>query len=76
MSILIVQENKKARFDYTVIGDTVNVAQRLQGVACGNQVLISADCYENVKQSFNCKKIGSVSLKNKSSEVLIYEVLN
>jgi adenylate cyclase len=64
------------RLDYTVIGDTVNIAQRLQGVACGNQVLISVDCYEVVKQSFNCKKIGSVSLKNKSSEVLVYEVLN
>ena len=64
------------RLDYTVIGDTVNTAQRLQGAATASQVLITEDCYEKVKQSFNCKKIGAASLKNKSAEVILYEVLN
>ena len=64
------------RLDYTVIGDTVNTAQRLQGAATASQVLITEDCYEKVKQSFNCKKIGTASLKNKSAEVILYEVLN
>lgn len=64
------------RLDYTVIGDTVNTAQRLQSVATGNQIVISETCYEKVKQSFNCKQIGSVSLKNKASEIIIFEVVN
>jgi len=64
------------RLDYTVIGDTVNTAQRLQSVAAGNQVVISETCYEKVKQSFNCRLIGPVTLKNKAKEVMIYEVLN
>ena len=64
------------RLDFTVIGDTVNTAQRLQGAASGSQVVISESCYEKVKQSFNCKKIGLTSLKNKEAEVMIYEVLN
>ena len=64
------------RLDYTVIGDTVNTAQRLQGAATASQVLITEDCHEKVKQSFNCKKIGAASLKNKSAEVILYEVLN
>ena len=64
------------RLDYTVIGDTVNTAQRLQGAATASQVLITEDCYEKVKQSFNCKKIGAASLKNKAAEVILYEVLN
>ena len=64
------------RLDYTVIGDTVNTAQRLQSVAIASQVVISESCYEKVKQSFNCQKLGSVSLKNKSSEIILYEVLN
>jgi len=64
------------RLDYTVIGDTVNTAQRLQSVASGNQVVISDICYEKVKQSFSCRQIGLVSLKNKSTEIMIYEVLN
>ncbi|MDE3143211.1 MAG: response regulator [Bacteroidota bacterium] len=64
------------RLDYTVIGDTVNTAQRLQAVAAKSQILITEACYEKVKQSFNCKKNGAVSLKNKSAEVMLYEVLN
>ncbi len=64
------------RLDYTVIGDTVNTAQRLQGAATDSQVLITEECFEKVKQSFNCKKIGSVNLKNKSDKVVIYEVIN
>jgi adenylate cyclase len=64
------------RLDYTVIGDTVNTAQRLQSAAGSGQIVISEHCYHKVSQSFNCKKIGAVSLKNKSEEVVIYEVLN
>lgn len=64
------------RLDYTVIGDTVNTAQRLQGAAGVSQVVITEQCFEKVKQSFNCKKIGPASLKNKSVETILYEVLN
>jgi adenylate cyclase len=64
------------RLDYTVIGDTVNTAQRLQTAASNSQVVISETCYEKVRQSFNCKKIGPVSLKNKAGETTIYEVLD
>ena len=64
------------RLDYTVIGDTVNTAQRLQAVAGQNQVVITEACFKKVNKSFNCKEIGPVHLKNKSLEVMIYEVLN
>ena len=64
------------RLDYTVIGDTVNTAQRLQSAAAPGQILINAICYEKVKESFNCRKVGEVSLKNKADQVLIYEVLD
>ncbi len=64
------------RLDYTVIGDIVNTAQRLQSAAGNSQVVINEACFEKVKLSFNCKKIGSVNLKNKSGEMVLYEVLN
>ncbi len=63
------------RLDYTVIGDTVNTAARLEAVAKENQIVISESCYEQVKESFQCEKIGSIQLKNKASELVIYEVI-
>lgn len=64
------------RLDYTVIGDVVNTAQRLQGKAGNNQILITEESYEKVKQSFECNKIGNVVLKNKEAEMMLYEVMN
>jgi class 3 adenylate cyclase/DNA-binding response OmpR family regulator len=65
------------RLDYTVIGDTVNTAQRLQSAAGEGKIIISETAYEKVKESFNCKKIDdAVALKNKSAAVVLYEVLD
>ena len=64
------------RLDYTVIGDVVNTAQRLQTIEKEGQIIISESSYEKVKESFNCNKVGEVSLKNKSKPVMIYEVLD
>jgi len=63
------------RLDYTVIGDEVNLAQRLQSIAEPNQILISEASYEKAKESFSCQKIKEVNLKNKAKPVIIYEVL-
>jgi class 3 adenylate cyclase/FixJ family two-component response regulator len=63
------------RLDFTVIGDTVNTAQRIQSAAGRNQIAIAADDYEKVKQAFECKEIGSFSLKNKEAAVKLYEVI-
>ena len=63
------------RLDYTVIGDAVNTAARLQDAAQENQIVISEACYEKVKESFRCEKIGDITLKNKSNPLTIYQVL-
>ena len=64
------------RLDFTVIGDTVNTAQRLQSVAEVGQILIPELAFEQVKTSFVCKKIGSFSLKNKEQKTIVYEVIS
>ncbi|MFD1257545.1 adenylate/guanylate cyclase domain-containing protein [Mucilaginibacter terrae] len=63
------------RLDYTVIGDVVNVSQRLQSAAKPGQIVISEEIYEKAKESFSCERIGEVVLKNKSKPVTIYQVL-
>src|SRR5258708_14217283 len=64
------------RLDCTVICDTVNTAQRLQKVAGVGKVVINEACYQKVKQSFNCLRIGEAILKNKEGAAVIYEVLD
>jgi adenylate cyclase len=63
------------RLDYTVIGDAVNVASRLQSAAKENQILITEDTYQKVKDKFTCKDVGTVILKNIALPVKIYEVI-
>lgn len=64
------------RLDYTVIGDVVNTAQRLQAAAAPNQICLNEACYERIKESFNCRRVGEKSFKNKEAAVVVYEVLN
>lgn len=66
---------KLRRLDYTVIGDVVNTAQRLQSVAEPGAILITESSYEVVRNSFRCRKVGEAKLRNKSLPVVVYEVL-
>ncbi|MBS1523131.1 MAG: response regulator [Bacteroidetes bacterium] len=63
------------RLDYTVIGDSVNVAQRLQSVAKAGQVLITEQVYQKIKESFRCEINGEFTLKNKEKPVITYSVI-
>ena len=63
------------RLDYTVIGDSVNVAQRLQSVAKAGQILITEQVYQKIKESFRCEINGEFNLKNKEKPVITYSVI-
>lgn len=67
---------KLKRLDYTVVGDVVNTSARLQSIAKDGQIVITASAFEKVKESFNCKLIGEVNLKNKQFPLTVYEVLD
>lgn len=62
------------RMDYTAIGDTVNVAERLESIAKGGQVLISRDLYEQVKDRYNAVFVGSQSLKGRQEGMDVFLV--
>jgi class 3 adenylate cyclase len=63
------------RLDYTVIGDSVNLAQRLQALAGPGQILIPESGYLKVKDSFQFNPVGEKQIKHKSLPVMVYEVL-
>jgi adenylate cyclase len=64
------------RLDYTVVGDMVNTAQRLQTVAGEGQIVISVNAYDQIRNSFNCRSLGEVKVKNKAVALTLYEVLS
>jgi adenylate cyclase len=64
------------RLDYTVVGDMVNTAQRLQTVAGEGQIVISGNAYDQIRNSFNCRSLGEVKVKNKAVALTLYEVLS
>src|ERR687889_1358762 len=63
------------RTEYTAMGDTTNVAARLQSAAEPGSVLISADTYHLVKELFEFKARGATMIKGKSASIETYEVL-
>jgi class 3 adenylate cyclase/tetratricopeptide (TPR) repeat protein len=61
--------------EYTAMGDTTNVAARLQSAAAPGTVLISADTYHLVRELFEFEPLGAIEVKGKSTPIETYEVL-
>src|ERR671920_2077984 len=63
------------RTEYTAMGDTTNVAARMQSAAMPGTVLISASTYNLVKGLFEFESRGATMVKGKSTPIQTYEVL-
>ncbi len=65
----------KRRLEFTVIGDAVNTASRICGIAAGDQVLISEATHRYVADRIEARYLGARQVKGKAEEVGVYEAL-
>ena len=63
------------RMDFTVVGDRVNIAKRLCDLAGPGQVVAGYETWEEIKDRFSGRPIGTVLLKGKERPVTAYEIL-
>jgi class 3 adenylate cyclase/tetratricopeptide (TPR) repeat protein len=63
------------RMDYTVMGDTVNVASRLMELAKNDEILVSESVQRITEYLFNMEKLRPVSVKGKTEKIVPYRVV-
>jgi class 3 adenylate cyclase/tetratricopeptide (TPR) repeat protein len=72
--VIVGSVGNDLRMDYTAIGDTTNLASRMESMARPGTVLLSADTYRMARDFFKFEPLGKVRVKGKEEPVEAYEL--
>jgi adenylate cyclase len=75
--MLVGNLGSKRIMDYTVMGDNVNLASRLEGTnkEYGTVVMVSEATYAEIKDKFVCRELDSLRVKGRAKGVAVYELI-
>ncbi len=62
--------------NFTAVGDTINVAARLQGISENGQILISSAVYKLVEEFAIARELGSLQVRGRKEPIIAYEISN
>jgi len=72
--VVVGEVGSDLKFEYTAMGDAINLAARMQSAAQPMTVLISENTYRFVAPVFDCADLGLIDVKGKAEPIRVYEV--